>query len=116
MDNPLEFNALVDCCDVLYLAYREHFRSSRLLTKAALFRKPVIVSRGYCMAELVSKYISVIAVNGEHYEEVLAAVRSIFEPGVRKMLLASAGFAEYCRQNDVGALQDALQQLLYPGK
>lgn len=113
-DNPLEFNALVDCCDVLYLVYREHFHSSGLLAKAAMFRKPVIVSRGYCMGEQVEMHNLGIAVNGNDYEDVLAAVLLISEPGVRKKLLASADFAGYCRQNDVGALQDALQQLLYP--
>jgi glycosyltransferase involved in cell wall biosynthesis len=114
IDNPLEFNALVDCCDVLYLVYRGHFHSSGLLAKAAQFRKPVIVSRGYRMGEQAEKYKLGITVNDGDYAEVFAAVQSISEPDVRKTLLLSADFAEYCRQNDADVLKQALQQLMKP--
>lgn len=50
------FNALVNICDVLFAAYHKFPSSSNILTKAAIFHKPVIVSKGYCLEERVKKY------------------------------------------------------------
>lgn len=50
------FNALIDVCDVLFAAYENFPSSSNILTKAAVFEKPVIVSDGFCMGERVKKF------------------------------------------------------------
>jgi hypothetical protein len=54
-DEP-QFNALVEASEVLFAAYLDFPHSSNLLTKAAIFEKPAIVSDGYCMAERVRQY------------------------------------------------------------
>lgn len=51
-----QFNAVVDACDLVFAAYLKFTSSSNLLTKAALFRKPIIVSDGYCMGERVQRF------------------------------------------------------------
>ena len=51
-----KFNAVIDACDVLFAAYENFPYSSNLLTKAAVFKKPIIVSEGFCMAERVKKF------------------------------------------------------------
>jgi glycosyltransferase involved in cell wall biosynthesis len=56
ISNEPQFNALVRACDILFAAYIDFPHSSNILAKAAIFRKPVIVSENYCMAERVKKY------------------------------------------------------------
>jgi glycosyltransferase involved in cell wall biosynthesis len=53
-----DFNTIVRACDIIYLIYRGFPHSSNVMTKAALFHKPVIVSegKGDIMAEGVRRY------------------------------------------------------------
>ena len=50
------FNALVAASDVIFAVYRNFTGSSNLLTKAAAFQRPVIVSQGACMGWRAEKY------------------------------------------------------------
>ena len=49
------FNALIAESDLIFAAYKQFTGSSNLLTKAAAFHKPVIVSRGFCMGQRVEQ-------------------------------------------------------------
>ncbi|RMF23170.1 MAG: glycosyltransferase family 1 protein, partial [Cyanobacteria bacterium J083] len=51
-----KFNALVAQSDVLFAVYNDFPYSSNILTKAALFEKPVIASKNYCMGKRVEKF------------------------------------------------------------
>jgi hypothetical protein len=51
-----DFNALVAGSDVLFAVYRDFTRSSNMLSKAAQWRRPVLVAEGYCMAQRVREY------------------------------------------------------------
>lgn len=51
-----KMNGLLSACDILMLAYDNFPHSSNMLTKAAVLKKQVIVSKGYCMAERTNKY------------------------------------------------------------
>ncbi len=115
IDSAQEFNALVDSCDVLYLFYKNYYSTSGLLAKAALFRKPVIVARGYCMGERVEKYNLGVTVAGDSYPKLLEAANRLAEPAYREEILKGGGFAGYNSQNSPAALQRALRQLLDHG-
>jgi hypothetical protein len=113
MTDPLEFNALVNICDVLYLSYQNHYHSSGLLAKAALFNKPVIVSAGYCMGQRVIKYNLGLTVNSNVYPEKMKAVGRLADTDFRNRIKESPGFKIYSAQNSAKALNSALQQLLH---
>jgi glycosyltransferase involved in cell wall biosynthesis len=51
-----QFNAAIDICDILFAAYENFPFSSNILTKAAVFQKPLIVSDGFCMSERVKAF------------------------------------------------------------
>jgi glycosyltransferase involved in cell wall biosynthesis len=72
-----KFNALVASCDILFAAYENFPYSSNILTKAALFHKPVIVSRGYCMGERVEKFNLGSCVMENNVEEILSAIKTL---------------------------------------
>ena len=58
-----EFNALVNCCDCLYLHYRNHPFSSNQLLKAIAFRKLVLVKNGHLMETIVRENHWALAVD-----------------------------------------------------
>lgn len=54
-DGP-KFNSLVNASDVTYASYQNFPYSSNLMTKSALFKKPILVSKGALLEERVKKY------------------------------------------------------------
>ena len=50
------FNAVIDTCDVLFTVYQNFPFSSNIMTKAALFRKPIVVGAGGLMAQRVKSF------------------------------------------------------------
>lgn len=51
-----EFNSLIAASNIIYACYTRFPHSSNILAKAALFQKPVLVSKGFLMEERVKKY------------------------------------------------------------
>jgi len=51
-----ELNSLLSACNVIYAAYLDFPNSSNIMTKAAFFKKPVIVSDGHLMADEVRRF------------------------------------------------------------
>ena len=72
-----QFNALVEFSAILYAAYEGFPFSSNLLTKAALFEKPVIVSNGYCMGERVTALQIGESIHEGNVAECIAAIRRL---------------------------------------
>ena len=63
--------------DVIYASYEKFYHSSNLLTKAAFFRKPILVSTGFCMAERVHAYRLGASVPEGDVERGLVAIHSL---------------------------------------
>ncbi len=58
-------------------SYQNFYHSSNTLTKAALFNKPVIVSKGYLMEELAVKYQLGIAIEENNAEMLISAIEHL---------------------------------------
>jgi len=56
ISSDTEMNAVIDASNVIFAVYRNFPNSSNILTKAAVFKKPIIVSDGYVMAERVREF------------------------------------------------------------
>lgn len=102
------FNALVAACDVLFAAYRNFAGSSNLLTKAAAYRRPVIVSHSTCMGRRVSDYGTGISVPEEDAEACRAAIVRLCREGVPK----PQNYTLYASDHNRNKLADALRQLI----
>lgn len=74
-----QFNALVELSDILFASYEGFPHSSNILTKAALFEKPVIVSRGYCMAERVKTFDMGESIEFENVSQCIEAIKRLLE-------------------------------------
>ncbi len=51
-----EYNSLIKCFDLVYAAYEDFRGSSNALTKAAVFGKPMVATRGECVGNRVERY------------------------------------------------------------
>jgi glycosyltransferase involved in cell wall biosynthesis len=75
-DGPA-FNGAVKSCDALCASYLDFTNSSNMLTKAAWFEKPIIVSDGYLMAERVRQFRLGEVIQEGDTEQLGLAIRSI---------------------------------------
>lgn len=110
-DDP-EMNAILAASDVVFAAYRDFPNSSNLLTKAAVFRKPVLVSDGHLMAERVRRFgLGEIAPEGDlpALEEALHAMLS---PGYGSRRAAAARWEEYATEHAAERLPERFAAIL----
>ena len=110
--DPVEFNAYINICDVLYIAYEGFYHSSGIMTKAAVFEKPVIATKGYCMGERVDKYRLGLTVAEGNITEIIEAIETLAEEKARKQIVSEAKFDYYYDYHNANMLQDVLCRML----
>ncbi|MDR0962079.1 MAG: glycosyltransferase [Mediterranea sp.] len=104
------FNALVANSDLIFAAYQHFTGSSNLLTKAAYFHKPVLVSQGYCMGKRVEKLRTGAVIPENNVEACVSAIQNLcFSPGID-----AASFDGYYSHHTVEKLTDCLRRFLPP--
>ncbi len=69
-----QFNALINICDLLFAVYENFPHSSNILTKAAIFEKPVLASNRFCIAERVHKFSLGLCVEESNVSQSLEAL------------------------------------------
>jgi hypothetical protein len=74
-----EFNAIVNLCDVIFSVYRNFPFSSNIMTKAALYHKPLVVSAGKLMAHRVSKYGLGSTCDCEDVDDCIQAIQKVID-------------------------------------
>ncbi len=71
-----QFNALIKACDILYAIY-DYPHSSNILTKAAIFEKPVVASQFHCVGERMKKYNIGKALSPGSVNECISAIKTL---------------------------------------
>lgn len=56
LSNEACLNQIIQISDVIYAVYSDFPNTSNIMTKAALLRKPILVSEGHLMADLTATY------------------------------------------------------------
>jgi glycosyltransferase involved in cell wall biosynthesis len=72
-----QFNALISLCDILFAAYLDFPYSSNMIGKAAFFKKPILVSRGYLMQEIIEDYKFGVAIDQNNIVEIVSAIEML---------------------------------------
>jgi hypothetical protein len=72
-----QFNGLISLSDIIFAAYLNFPYSSNMIGKAAFFNKPIIVSKGYVMQEIVEKYNLGKVVNQNNILEIAYSIESL---------------------------------------
>ena len=110
-DGPA-FNALVRNCDIIFAAYTNFPNSSNMLTKAALFEKPVIVSDGYLMAERVRGYALGEVIPEGNVEALNSAIRALCDNTRRTGEKRQPQWERYREAHSSARLAEAFTRLL----
>jgi glycosyltransferase involved in cell wall biosynthesis len=112
MPREAEFNAVINTFDIVFAAYLQFPCSSNMLAKAALFRKPLIVSDGFYMAEQVRRYGLGLVVPEGDPAACLAAIATLVQRSPAAIATMEQGMAQYLRDNSFDRLLVGLDRLL----
>jgi hypothetical protein len=74
LPDETSFNAILADADIIFAVYRDFYRSSNMLSKAAYFEKPILVSSGCLMGDRVARYGIGLAVTSTSASEILAGL------------------------------------------
>jgi glycosyltransferase involved in cell wall biosynthesis len=104
-----QFNSLIVASDLLFASYIDFTVSSNLIGKAAMFRKPIIVSQGFYMEELVERYRLGMAIKQGDSETLVNTIEKMVTPEYVKQYesqnLASFYMKEISRQSFHSSLE-----------
>lgn len=103
-------NTVIAQSDAIFAAYRSFPNSSNVLTKAALFERPVLVSDGHLMAERVRAFALGEVVPEGDVDAMVPALRRMLEPGYRASLKQRAKWEDYRALHSAARLRTVLAQ------
>jgi glycosyltransferase involved in cell wall biosynthesis len=107
--NESDFNALINMSDIIYAAYVNFKQSSNMLAKASLFKKPLIVSKGSYMEEIIIKYKLGIAIEQSSRTECASAIIQLTN---NKDAVQQSLFDDYLSINSYNNLKEAFSSIL----
>lgn len=108
LQDEADFNALIFICDIIYAAYVNFTQSSNMLAKSSLFRKPIIVSKGAYMDEIVKKYKMGKSIHADSSEDCMMAIIDIINSTHG---LLGANWDSYYSKNRKDALLDSFKNV-----
>lgn len=107
-----EFNSIINACHVLYAAYFDFPHTSNMLNKASIFKKPLVVARGFYMAETVKQLKIGEVIDETDPGDAKKAIEKILEtPGYTDSEMMK-GFETYLERNSISKLEAALREVL----
>ena len=106
-----DFNAIIESCDVVYAIYRDHPHSSNVISKAAAFRKPVLVNRGELMAKRVEEYRMGCILPEFSAGECIKVLRQMSSRESLAAVQETARFGDYMESHSLTGLQATMSRL-----
>lgn len=106
-----KFNSLVNICDIIFASYENFPYSSNLLTKAALFRKPVIVTKGALLEERIMKYHTGVSIPQNDVSAGIKAIEILLDNFDAKQ---SPRYDEYFQLHSQKRLKDIFKTMIPP--
>lgn len=107
-----QMNSLVSACGIVYAAYQDFPHSSNIMTKAALLKKPLIVSNGYLMAERVRRFNMGEVIPQGKALALLEAILKITKDPVAWTTNNKPRWEDYCREHSFDRLKASFRELL----
>jgi hypothetical protein len=104
------FNAVVEICDVIFAVYRNFPFSSNIMTKAALFKKPIVVNAGQLMAHRVNKFGLGTCCEPDNIDACIAAIEKLVDHPP-----PSKNFRNYIHIHSMDVFQSKFQSLIQKG-
>jgi glycosyltransferase involved in cell wall biosynthesis len=107
-----QLNSLLAACDILYAAYIDFPHSSGIVTKAALLKRPIIVSDGYLMAERVRHFKLGEVVPQSNVDALVAAILKITRNPSTWIAENQPQWPDFMREHSFERLKDSFRELL----
>jgi hypothetical protein len=107
-----QLNSALSVCDVLYAAYLDFPHSSGIVAKAAAFKKPLIVSDGYLMAERVRRFRMGEVVPEGNVEAIVNAIAKLTTNPAVWVAENQPRWSEYMIEHSFARLKDSFRELL----
>lgn len=107
-------NGVIATADILFAAYEGFPFSSNILTKAAIFKKPVIVSQGYVMSQRVETFNLGLTIPEGSPDDCILALSQLTlsleanQPSINSQL----GFERYSTLSSTERVRDTFLQLI----
>lgn len=102
-----DFNCLFSRFDIAWAAYERFQGSSGTLSKAALFEKPCLATKGECIGQRVERYAMGLTISEGSPQEAFAAILRLAESTP-----ADPRYDEYRRDHSLQRLDGILAELL----
>ena len=107
-----QFNAIINGSDILYAAYEDFPFSSNILTKAAVFKKPIIVSSGFVMEQRVNEFEIGVSIPQREAPATLNAIESLLLGQNLKGERLAFRFDRYRQANSESALKAVFAKMM----
>ena len=107
-----DINACIAESDLIFAAYQSFPNSSNILSKAAQFRKPIIVSDGYLMAERVRKFRLGIVIPEGNVDAAEDAVRKLSGDTDSWIRENNPDWEGYLTEHSEQSLSDAFEEIV----
>jgi hypothetical protein len=106
--NEGEFNAIIDLCDIIFAVYRNFPFSSNIMTKAALFKKPILVAKGGLMAKRLRRDPFGLECQPGNTQEIVDNIDAL-----TKMSIPAAVFKRYAKKHSPAEFSSAISLLTH---
>lgn len=105
-----EFNKLYELSDIIFGVYHQFDKSSNTLSKASLFKKPILVAEGkYLIAKRVEQFNLGRTIDENSADSCMRAIESIFALSEEEM--KQFGYEEYLAKNGQSKLKEVLKKI-----
>lgn len=105
-------NSILRASDLILAPYLDFPSSSNILTKAAVFERPIVVSDGYLMAERVKHFgLGEVIPEGDA-QSLVNAIHRILSPDYSNHLRKRARWDDYRRLHSINRLKQVICELL----
>ena len=105
-------NSIICASSVVCASYRSFPNSSNILTKAASFERPIVVSEGYLMAERVYQYRLGEVIPEGNVDALVSALSKMLKPEYRVELDKCALWSKYRKDTSRESLSARFAELL----
>lgn len=112
VNDGADFNSLIRTFNLIYAAYEGFEGSSNALTKGAIFERPLIATRGECVASRVEEFGMGLTITEGSVEEGIEAIRKVLAGVDGEGQPLAKRFQDYHRKHDRKRLDEVFGQLL----
>jgi hypothetical protein len=105
-------NQIINISEVVYAAYSDFPNTSNIMTKAAMLRKPILVSDGHLMADLTKHYSLGEVVPEGDIEAITSTLHRMIQGAYLQQAGRTGRWQDFAEQHTTERLRSALIELL----